>query len=118
MAHSPQVVSRIAWLRRHPYGGALLISTSFVAVALLTADFVPVAVPRAIFWPVTLLMRPLGTGPSIGTPENPAYEGTPLHLAAAILGVSLSWLLYTVLLFLWFRGVKQRGEPTPQMPAS
>jgi hypothetical protein len=51
------------------------------------------------------LWRPLlalaGRAPNIGTPEDPAYEATPVHAIFALTGIGLSALVYIGLLWTW-----------------
>jgi len=59
---------------------------------------------RTVLWPYGLLMSLAGRGPNIGSPEQPLYEGTPVHLLAAVVGLMLSWLFYSVAIgALWWR---------------
>lgn len=51
------------------------------------------------------LWRPLlalaGQGPNIGTPEEPAYEATPVHAMLALAGIALSAFVYIGLAWGW-----------------
>ena len=40
---------------------------------------------------------------NIGTPENPFYEFTPIHMAAGLMGILLSSVLYMIPVALWFK---------------
>jgi hypothetical protein len=55
------------------------------------------ATGRSLIWPVVLLSSWAGRGPNIGTSEQPVYEGTPVHLVAAAVGLALCWVFYVLL---------------------
>jgi hypothetical protein len=40
---------------------------------------------------------------NIGTPENPIYEGTPIHMLAWLSGIPLAFVLYSVAGYIWLR---------------
>ncbi|MFN2563888.1 MAG: hypothetical protein ABR499_02595 [Gemmatimonadaceae bacterium] len=50
---------------------------------------------------------------NIGTPENPVYEGTPLHILAAIAAVPLCAALYTAAGYLLLTLVRRRAPAAP-----
>jgi len=50
---------------------------------------------RIVLAPVPLAVS-LVPASNIGTPEKPMYEGTPLHLLAALASVPLCALVYSV----------------------
>ena len=58
------------------------------------------------------LWRPLlalaGRGPNIGTPEDPAYEATPVHAVFALTGIGLSALVYVGVLWAWLTWRRSR----------
>src|SRR5258708_470576 len=58
-----------------------------------------------LFWPVTACTYLVGPGPNIGTPEKSIHEGTPVQLFAIALGMAVTWVFYSGLVFFlfWFR---------------
>jgi hypothetical protein len=56
----------------------------------------------AALWPVAALVYLSGPGPNLGTPEKPIHEGTPVQLFAAAIGIGVTWIFYTSLMFLIF----------------
>jgi hypothetical protein len=101
------------WLLISGVGG-MAISAFFTTVnpALDTPEWVPDSVMEVVFWPVGVCVWLSGPGVNIGTPDKPFYEGTPLQLIVADLGVGVTWAFYTSLLFLvyWIRR-RQRESP-------
>lgn len=74
--------------------GALLTAVAFIVFVLgewSTATSVPL-------WPWMILQRAL-PHPNLGTPEHPLYEGTALDMAAALVGLALSWIFYSSVVY-------------------
>jgi hypothetical protein len=73
-------------------------------------------VVEAIFWPMAVCVYLSGPGVLIGSPEKQMYEGTPIQVIAALVGISFSWVFYSSLVFLiiWIRKrrLKQRTSFT------
>jgi hypothetical protein len=51
-----------------------------------------------LLWPAWGLLAALPCF-NVGTPEQPRCEGTPIHLAAAVLGVALAFFFYAVVAY-------------------
>jgi hypothetical protein len=93
---------------------ALLIGAGPVLVAVLQLNNVSVnAFTKFILWPV-IVIGGLVPRHNIGTTDNPVYEGTPLNIAAATLGVVLCVGLYSAVAYavlaLIARGRARPGE--------
>ncbi|MGH9796228.1 MAG: hypothetical protein ACRD5G_15790 [Candidatus Acidiferrales bacterium] len=87
---------------------ALLVK-SFLSGVLITSLLTWVGFSsgsRVVFWlfawHVALMVKLVGPGPLLGYDKysNPMYEGTPIHMLAALLGMSLGFLVYWLLSFL------------------
>lgn len=88
-------------------GGGVLITAGLFALPglfLASAEEHTVAgkVLEAVFWPVAVCVYLSGSGVPIGPPEKHMYEATPVQVIAAVLGIGLSWALYSSLGFLIF----------------
>ena len=88
-------------------GGCILITAGLLALPDSVVDFTidnPV-VDRAVdvvFWPMAVCVYLSGPGVPIGPPEKHMYEGTPVQIVAAFLGVGVIWFFYSSLGFLIF----------------
>jgi len=95
------------WLLISVVGGIAI--SSFLTLGDLMPpdppDWVPDSVLEVVFWPVFVCVSLSGPGVNIGTPEKPFYEGTPLQFIAGDVGMDLTWLFYSSLVFLvyWIR---------------
>jgi hypothetical protein len=85
------------------FGGGILITASLA----LFPNAVLVSLPPSlnviadvVFWPVALCEHLVGPGPIIGPPTRHLHEGTPLNFLAAAVGMGLSWMFYSSLVFL------------------
>ncbi len=58
-----------------------------------------------LLWPVPLIVNAI-PGLNVGTHENPVYEATPLHFLGFIVGVGVSAVFYSVIVYYAF--VKRR----------
>jgi hypothetical protein len=60
---------------------------------------------EVVFWPIAACVYLSGPGAPIGPPEKHMYEGTPVQVIAALVGISFSWVFYSSLVFLiiWIR---------------
>jgi hypothetical protein len=66
---------------------------------------------------VTTVLMPLwgpivslaGSGPNLGTPEQPMYEATPVHALAGLTGIVLSAVVYIGLLYALLRWAAKRS---------
>jgi hypothetical protein len=67
-------------------------------------------VVQALFWPVAVCVSLSGPGVPIGPPEKHMYEGTPVQVIAALVGISFSWVFYSSLVFLiiWIRKYRNK----------
>jgi hypothetical protein len=67
---------------------------------------------EVVFWPIALCVARSDHGVPIGPPEKHMYEGTPVQVIAAFVGIGLSWVFYSSLIFLlWVR----RRRPNRQI---
>jgi len=101
-------------------GGGLILSAVFIFAPdswtdpllnlMDTSDPVAVEALQVVFWPVSVCVHLSGPGAPIGPPEKHMYEGTPVQMVAALLGIALSWTFYSSLVFLvlWWR--KERSK--------
>ena len=70
------------------------ITIGAVAVAALFAVVLGSWLPaKVLLWPAWLLLVALPCF-NMGTPQQPACEGTPIHLVAALLGLLLTVVFY------------------------
>ena len=78
---------------------ALLAGSAITAVALIALlQFSENAVSLVVLWPLPLLARFVPHG-NIGTAVHPVYEGSPLDLFAALIGLAVSALFYGGLVY-------------------
>jgi hypothetical protein len=76
-----------------------LLGCTPVAVAARELHSVnPSAFTRTVLAPVPMIVG-LVPGHNIGTPEQPFYEGTPVHVLAAVAAVPLCAIAYTLLAY-------------------
>ncbi len=59
---------------------------------------------KILLWPVPIIVNAIPPN-NIGTKDNPFYEGTPLHFAGFILGVAVSALFYSTVIYYLFARV-------------
>jgi hypothetical protein len=90
-------------LLRYPWLAALLLGTVATPAAVILAVPAPRPLDAVLAWPLVLLDIWVGPGPNVGTAEEPIYEGTPVHLAALVVGIVLTWVFYVLVarLVLW-----------------
>ena len=72
------------------------------------------AVVKVILWPVSVCLHLVGPGPNIGTAEKPLHEWTPVEDFAVVVGIDLSWALYSSIAFLsiqFHRALHRAGLP-------
>jgi hypothetical protein len=65
-----------------------------------------------ILWPIAACVYLSGHGAPIGPPEKQTYEATPVQVIAAFVGIGLSWVFYSSLLFLVLWGRRHRRGRT------
>jgi hypothetical protein len=70
---------------------------------------------ETVFWPITACVYLSGHGAPIGPPEKHMYEATPVQVLAVFVGIGLSWIFYSSLLFLLFWWRKQRTKRSDQL---
>ena len=95
--------------------------TLFDAVADVPGPLGDVA--HVVLWPVAVCVYLSGPGPNIGTPEKPLHEWTPVQDFAVVIGIGLSWVFYSSVVFLiiWIRHKlralrKKTSAATPPNP--
>ena len=85
----------------------------FAAVLLSGIQFV-VALKSSmkILWQVYIMQNLVGSGPILGYDANgqPMYEGTPVHMFAAYLGLFIGVILYTIIFYFLFSHRSARKE--------
>ncbi len=72
---------------------------------------------RTILWQVDLMHWLVGPGPILGYDASgkPQYEGTPVHMVAAVLGLIIGIILYAVISYkLITRKRLDQEQPTNQ----
>src|SRR4249919_895700 len=69
-----------------------------------------VLLARILAWPSSVLLS-LVPPLNIGTPENPIYEGTPLHMLAWLSGILVAFVLYSVVGYFWLRSRRMSARP-------
>jgi hypothetical protein len=85
-----------------------VVITATLTIAVLIFD-----APAILLWQVGLLFS-LVPAHNIGTPEQPFYEGTPIHLLAIPAGILLGVPIYAFLSFLlWLAKEKMKNRGTP-----
>jgi hypothetical protein len=95
---------RAKWLLVSVVGGvsiavALFFSdTLFDAVADVPGPLGAVA--NVVMWPVAACLYLSGTDPNIGIPEKHLHEWTPVQDFAVVIGIGLSWVFYSSVVFL------------------
>ena len=93
---------------------ALLAGSAITAVALIA--FIKLRdnpVSLVVLWPLPLLARFVPHG-NIGTAEHPVYEGSPLDLFAAVIGLVVSAFFYGGLVYAilaWRARVREQINP-------
>jgi hypothetical protein len=91
---------------------ALLIGVAAVLLAVMQLRSLN-AYTKVVLWPAILV---IGLVPphNIGTTANPFYEGTPVHMAAATLGLVLCAMLYSAIAYVllaWIQHARaHRGD--------
>ena len=86
--------------------GGVLIT---VALTVFTDNWVVdipdsvAAIAKIVFWPVAVCLYFSGPGPSMGPPERHLREGTPVQFIAVMIGLGLSWVFYSSLVFFIWR---------------
>lgn len=73
--------------------GAILLSTfQFIIAINSSVD---------ILWQVNVMQKLVGPGPILGYASNgePLYEGTPVHMLAAYVGLGLGVLIYFLVIY-------------------
>ena len=87
-------------------GGCLLIAAALLVFPGALFVFLPPpldVLANVIFWPVAICEQFVGPGPSLGSPSEHLHEGTPVHMVAAAIGIALSWMFWSSLIFVVIR---------------
>jgi hypothetical protein len=103
---------RTKWAVSIVVGGVLI---AVVLLAFPDVLFLPVrpslnALVSVFLWPVFLCEFLAGPGPSIGPPSKHLHEGTPVHMLAAVVGVALSWMFWSSLIFFLIRAKNRQSS--------
>jgi len=80
-------------------GGIFIIVLLYVLDGEGLVLFPPNGVAKVLLWPVTVCLYLVGPGPRIGPPDKNLHEWTPTHSLALMVGIDLSWVFYTTLVF-------------------
>lgn len=117
---------RTKWLLVSVVGGVLIAVALFFSDTLFDAVAdVPGplgAVANVVLWPVAACVYLSGPGPNIGTPEKPLHEWTPVQDFAVVIGIGLSWVFYSSVVFLtiWIHqkrhALRKTWAATPTTP--
>jgi hypothetical protein len=94
-------------------GGTFIIVLLYL---LDVAGFVlspPNAVAKVLLWPVTVCLYLVGPGPRIGLPDKNFHEWTPVHSLGLMVGVGLSWVFYTGLVFAFMKFRSRQNASPP-----
>jgi hypothetical protein len=80
--------------------GCGIIITTGLTYAAFSIDNANMS--RILLWQVTLLTKLAGPGPLLGYDDqgNPMYEGTPVHMFAALFGILMGVPIYSTLSFI------------------
>lgn len=81
---------------RQPWLTAIMLASAGTPAAVILALPAPSPLDAILAWPLVLMDRLVGPGHNVGTVEEPVYQGTPVHVAAGVLGIALTWLFYVV----------------------
>jgi hypothetical protein len=84
-------------LARHPWTAALLLGSVITPAAVILAVPAPRPVDVMLAWPLVLMDSWIGPGQNVGSAQKPVYEGTLVHVLAAVAGIVLTWLFYVFL---------------------
>jgi hypothetical protein len=96
---------KTVWLLVSVAGGVLMAVILFVFADTSIDAVVGVpgplgAVANVVLWPVTACLYLSGPGPNIGSPEKHWHEWTPVQDFAVVIGIGLSWVFYSSVVFL------------------
>jgi hypothetical protein len=73
----------------------------------------PNAVVKVLLWPVAVCLYLVGPGPRIGPPDKNFHEWTPVHSLALMVGIGLSWVFYTGLVFAFMKSRSRHNASAP-----
>ena len=102
---------RMRWLLVSA-GGAVLIAAVLLFTSIDTPIGVGVDMPssvetvaKVVLWPIAVCLYLPGPGPNFGPPEKHLHEWTPVQDFAVVVGIGISWALYSSIVFLliWLR---------------
>jgi hypothetical protein len=83
-----------------PLAGAVLF---FVAVAFSPSPLLDI-IMKVFFWPVSLCVGLVPPEAGLAGPPNRHWrEGTPIHLLAALVGLAITWIFWSGVVFLIVR---------------
>ena len=102
---------RTKWLLISVVGGVVITATLlFSENVMLEVPPSVEAVARVVLWPVAVCEYLVGPGPNIGPPEKHQHEATPVQFLAAVIGIGLSWMFYSSVLFVILRSRHRHGS--------
>ena len=81
---------------RQPWLTAMMLASAGTPAAVILALPAPAPLDAILAWPLVLMDRLVGPAHNAGTVEEPIYQGTPVRVAAGVLGIALTWLFYVV----------------------
>lgn len=98
----------------------ILIASVFAIVVSCIQFWVGIRYSTAILWQVTLMHHLVGPGPILGYKDGqPIYEGTPVHMVAAFVGLGLGAIVYWLVgYFIVKKWYNHRVQPIGQKAAS
>jgi hypothetical protein len=92
-----------------------LITASVAALAISGSQlWVGINFSKRILWQSNIMLALVGSGPTLGYDASgrPMYEGTPVHMLAAYLGLLLGIVVYTLIFYLLLNKRKQFRKTT------
>jgi hypothetical protein len=89
----------------------IIISFLFALIVSAIQFWVAIKYSRALLWQVDLMHYLVGPGPILGYKNGqPLYEGTPVHMVAAFVGLGLGVVVYWIIgYFLIKKGITKRS---------
>jgi ABC-type Mn2+/Zn2+ transport system permease subunit len=92
-----------------------LLTSALVGTGVTVFGFVAAYLTQGtcaawIFYWQGFLLAYFVPAPNIGTPANPVYEATPVHVFAFFLGIPVGLVLYSLLAFVALSIAKRNGN--------
>jgi hypothetical protein len=78
---------------------SIIIGMAITAAGFVAAFFTAGSNLEHVFYWQGYLLQNLVSAPNIGSAQHPAYEATPIHVVAFLLGIQVGVVLYSLLSF-------------------